>query len=106
MKQTDLQSFLSNPASLPRSTTLLLEDGLRVILLHLKPGEQIPEHQTRGAISVHCLQGEAAFLSGEERVELKQHTLITLAANAPHSVSARSEALLLVTMSIPAAPTQ
>jgi quercetin dioxygenase-like cupin family protein len=99
MKQTDLQQFLSNPASLPRSTTLLLEDGLRVLLLHLKPGEQIPEHQTRGAISVQCLQGEATFQSGEERVELKQHTLIALGPNAPHSVTGRSEALLLVTIS-------
>ncbi len=99
MKQTDLQQFLSNPAPLPRSTTLLLEDGLRVLLLHLKPGEQIPEHQTRGAISVQCLQGEATFQSGEERVELKQHTLTALGPNAPHSVSARSEALLLVTIS-------
>ena len=84
---------------LPRSTTLLLENGLRVLLLHLKPGEQIPEHQARGAISVQCLQGEATFQSGEERVELEQHTLITLGPNAPHSVSARSEALLLVTIS-------
>ena len=99
MKQTDLQNFLNNPASLPRSTTLLLEDGLRVLLLHLKPGEQIPEHQARGAISVQCLQGEATFLSGEERIELKQHTLITLGPNAPHSVTARSEALILVTVS-------
>jgi quercetin dioxygenase-like cupin family protein len=106
MKQIDLQQFLNDPAALPRSTALLLENGLRAILLHLKPGEEIPEHQTRGAITVQCLQGEATFRSGQEPVELKQHTVIMLGPNAPHSVSARSEALLLVTMSTPVTPTQ
>ena len=67
MNQTDLHPFLSDPAALPRSTTLLRESGLRILLLHVKDTEGIPEHHTAGAISVQCLQGEVNFLLGRRK---------------------------------------
>ncbi len=99
MNRTDLQKFLDDMAALPRTTTLLREDGLRTLLLHLKTGEQIPEHQTRGAITVHCLKGEAIFSSGNERVELRPGSLIGLGPGSPHDVAAQQDTLLLVTIS-------
>lgn len=99
MTHIDLNSHLTNIASLPRSTTLVREDGLRCLLLHLKPGEEIPEHQTRGAITVHCLTGQATFVASGDRAELVPHSLICVPAGTPHSVSARQESLLLVTIS-------
>jgi quercetin dioxygenase-like cupin family protein len=98
MRQMDLNAFLSHTDGLPRATTLFQESGLRGLLLHLKAGEQIPEHQTRGAITVHCLQGEATFWSGEEQATLKPASLISLAPAAPHRVVAQGDTLLLVTM--------
>ncbi len=98
MKQTDLGTFLSAADRLPRATTLFQESGLRGLLLHLKAGEQIPEHQTRGAITVHCLQGEATFGSGEEQATLRPASLISLAPATPHRVMAQQDTLLLVTV--------
>jgi quercetin dioxygenase-like cupin family protein len=98
MKQTDL--FANGAAALPRSTTVLQESGLRVLLLHLKPGERLPEHQTRGAITVQCLQGEVSFASGEETVELRPGLLLSLPPGAPHGLEARKDALLLVTLAL------
>jgi hypothetical protein len=49
---TDLQTFQREAAALPRATTLFHEDGMRIVLLHLKPGEQLAEHSTPGRISV------------------------------------------------------
>jgi hypothetical protein len=72
----DLGAFLNHTDGLPRATTLFQGSGLRGLLLHLNAGEQIPEHQTRGAITVHCLQGEATFGSGEEQVTLDLSGLI------------------------------
>lgn len=103
MNQADLRPFLSDSASLPRSTTLLREGGLHVILLHLKSGEQIPEHHANGAISVHCVQGEVSFSAGEENVELAAGMLISLAAKRPHSLVARQNSLVLVSRTEPAA---
>jgi quercetin dioxygenase-like cupin family protein len=91
--------FFSDTAELGRTTTLFRENGLRTLLLHLKPGEQIPEHQTRGGITVHCLKGEAIFSSGDERVELRPDLLLSLAPGMSHSVDAREDTLLLVAIS-------
>ena len=99
MTHADLQSFLNDTAGVGRTTMLFRETGLRTVLLHLKAGEQIPEHQTRGAITVHCLKGEALFLSGDERAELRPDSLVSLAPGMPHSVAAEQDTLLLVTIS-------
>jgi hypothetical protein len=64
MTHTDLHSFLSDTAGLGRTTTLFRKNGLRTLLLHLKAGEEVPEHQTRGAIMVHCLKGCALGVCG------------------------------------------
>lgn len=103
MNQADLRPFLSDSASLPRSTTLLRESGLHVILLHLKSGEQIPEHQASGAISVHCLQGQVSFTAEQDTVDLSAGALISLPAKRPHSLIARQDSLVLVNRTEPAA---
>lgn len=102
MNQNDLNTLLADPSALPRSTTILRENGLRCLVLHLKTGEQIPEHQARGPISVHCLRGEVRFSVGEEHVDLRPGLLITVPASAPHALVANAESVLLVTMAEPA----
>jgi quercetin dioxygenase-like cupin family protein len=97
MKQVDLGDFLDNCDTLPRTTTLIRENGLRT-LLHLKPGEEIPEHRTPGPILVHCLSGRVTF-SSNGQVDLKPGILISLEPGAPHSLSALEDTSLLVTMS-------
>jgi len=97
--ETDLHCVISDSAGLARTTTLSRENGLRTLLMHLKAGEQIPEHQTRGAITVHCLKGQATFVSGDDRAELRPALLISLAPEMPHSLVAQQDTLLLVTVS-------
>jgi len=99
MTRADLHSFLSDTVGLGPTTTLFRENGLRTLLLHLKAGEQIPEHQTRGALTVHCLKGRATFASGDERAELRPELLISLPPQAPHSVLAQQDTVLLLTIS-------
>ncbi len=98
MKQVDLHSFLNDATTLPRTTTLVREEGLRTLLLHLKAGEQIPEHQTRGAIIVQCLAGHVSFAS-DDRVDLTPGLLVSLEPGTPHSLNAQEDTLLLVTIS-------
>jgi quercetin dioxygenase-like cupin family protein len=100
MTQCELQNFLGNAAALPRTTTLFRETGIRTLLLHLKAGERIPEHQTRGAILVHCVTGQGAFFA-DDRVELRPGILISVPPESPHSVVAAEDGdlLLLVTVS-------
>ncbi|HEU5022383.1 MAG TPA: cupin domain-containing protein [Bryobacteraceae bacterium] len=101
MTAADLENLRANTAAFPRTTPLFREAGLRTMLLHLNAGENIPEHQTRGALLVHCLSGRGAFASGDERTDLRPGVLISVPPAAPHSVTAAAdqEVLLLVTIS-------
>ncbi len=99
MNQTDLSRYVSDFVSLPKATTLLREEGLRCFLLHLKASEEMPEHKTRGAITVQCLQGQVLFVEGDDKVDLTPGVVISVAGNAPHSVIARLDSLLLITVS-------
>jgi quercetin dioxygenase-like cupin family protein len=103
MTWSDLESIRARTDEFPRSTVLFREAGLRTLLLHLKAGENIPEHQTRGAILVHCLAGRGVFAAGEERTELRPGILVSVPASAPHGVAAAvdEELLLLVAVSEP-----
>jgi quercetin dioxygenase-like cupin family protein len=101
MTSADLENLRANTAAFPRTTPLFRESGLRTLLLHLKAGENIPEHQTRGALLVHCLAGHGVFAAGDERTELRPGILISVPPSAPHSVTsaADDELLLLVAIS-------
>jgi quercetin dioxygenase-like cupin family protein len=79
-------------------TPLFHEPGIRGLLLHLRAGEQIPEHSTPGAITVQSLAGEAVFASGEAEITLTPGTLVSVSPAAPHRVAARQDSLLLVTI--------
>jgi quercetin dioxygenase-like cupin family protein len=102
MNHCDLNALLAS--ALPRSATILRENGLRCLMLHLNAGEEIPSHRARGAITVHCLRGEVRFCAGEEEFLLRAGLLISLSQDSPHSLSALQESVLLVTMSEPVQP--
>lgn len=102
MSQIDLRPFLADPSALPKATTLLREAGIRALLLHLKAGDEIPEHQASGAITVQCLQGEVSFSVAGSKIPLSPGVLIGVPPGSPHSLAAGQESLLLVTMSEPA----
>jgi quercetin dioxygenase-like cupin family protein len=48
---------------------------------------------------MHCLKGQATFVSGDERAELKPTSVIRLASEMPHRVVAQPDRFLLVTIS-------
>jgi quercetin dioxygenase-like cupin family protein len=99
MKQLDLRPFLADGSPQPKAATLLRESGLRVLLLHLEDGEEIPEHQTSGAITVHCLKGNVSFVAGAEKLDLNSGVLVSLPPGSPHSLVANGTSVLLVTVS-------
>ena len=99
MNHADLHSLLESKTALPRATTLLRERGLRAVLFHLKAGEELPEHQIGGAIIIQCLNGLSSLLAGDERVEMTPALLISLAPGVPHTLIARQDTVLLVTIS-------
>ena len=69
-----------------QTTTLIKTKPLEVIRLVVPRGKEIPTHSTRGAITVHCLEGQVDFTIDGEARELGAGHLLYLEANQPHSV--------------------
>lgn len=77
---------------------------LEVRLLTLPKGREIPTHQARGEITVHCLEGRIAFTADGTTRELGAGQLLVLAAGEPHSLVGLEDSSVLVTKVIPANP--
>lgn len=70
---------------------------LEVRRLNLPRGREIPTHQAKGEITVHCLEGKIAFTAAGATRELGAGQLIVLAAGEPHSLVGLEDATVLVT---------
>ncbi len=77
--------------------SLVKADRLEVFRLVLQAGKELPTHAAPGEITVHCLEGRAAFTAVGETRELGPGQMIYLAAREPHSVKAIEDVSLLVT---------
>ncbi len=80
------------------SRTVLNEQSARVILFGFAPGQELTEHRTPMAAIIHILAGEGRITLGEEAVDVAPGTLIYMPPNLPHSVLARTELQMLLTM--------
>lgn len=84
-----------------KTTTLIKCENLEVIRLVIPQGKEIPPHKTRGAITVHCLEGRIAFTTGGITHELAAGELLYVEGEQLHSVLGIQDASLLVTLTLP-----
>ena len=101
----DLPKFMeqikTEPAWLngPRNAiTVFKSDRMRLVLIALHAGAEMPTHTADGTISVQVLEGSLRFGTEEETVQLTQGQLVTLYERIPHSVLALEECLFLLTL--------
>ncbi|SIO58545.1 Cupin domain protein [Singulisphaera sp. GP187] len=84
-----------------KTTTLIKNENLEAIRLIIPRGKEIPPHKTRGAITVHCLEGRIAFTTAGITHELAAGQLLYVPGEQLHSVLGIEDASLLVTISFP-----
>jgi uncharacterized protein (DUF2249 family)/quercetin dioxygenase-like cupin family protein len=87
----------------PALRTLLPGPGPRVMLLCLRAGQMLPEHATSDAVIVQALSGWTTFYEGPSPFEMNNGMLIRVEAGTPHSLTARQDSVLLVTVLAPLA---
>ena len=80
------------------SRTVFKDEDARVILFVFAPGEKLSEHTSSYPAILHFLAGEAALTLGEKKMDAQPGTWVHMAANLPHSVEARTEVRMLLTM--------
>jgi quercetin dioxygenase-like cupin family protein len=84
-----------------RTKTLAKTEKLEIIRLIVPAGKELPEHKTRGALIVHCLEGRVALTALGKTQNLQSGQLLYLPVGEPHSVKGLQDASLLLTLLLP-----
>jgi quercetin dioxygenase-like cupin family protein len=85
--------------------TLARYPDLRLVLIALAQGNRIEQHQTKGRVSIHVIEGKVTLKVGAEQVELGAGCLLEVAPEAAHDVQAVEASALLLTVAWPATET-
>lgn len=78
--------------------SLLKTPTLQLMRVVLPAGHGLPEHHVAGAITVHCLEGEAEVATPSRQCRLSAGQLVMLDGGEPHAVTALTDTSLLVTV--------
>ncbi len=93
-----LTDELQTPDAGKNSKVLADDASAKVVLFAFATGDGLSEHVAPHPAIVQIIQGEAALTVGEETVEGKPGTWISMPARTPHSISALTPVVLLLTL--------
>lgn len=83
----------------PRNAiTVFKSDHMRLVLIALHSGAELPTHTADGTISVQVLEGDIQFGTTDEVVQLREGQMVTLHEGIPHNVRAIADSLFLLTL--------
>lgn len=80
------------------SITLVKSPRLRLVLVALRKGAIMREHQVEGPITLFVLTGAIHFTAGGEKQHLQSQNLLTLEKAIPHEVEALEDSVFLLTI--------
>lgn len=98
MRQLDINDLIEFKDQKFNPVMLVNGPDIRLVLLCLRAGQQVPEHSAAGSITVQAITGRATFYDGDEPCELYTGSLVQLDAGRPHRVEAHTDTAILVTM--------
>ena len=98
-----MQSWDVREIDAPEGTRLaaVLEtvDGARAIIIRLRPGEELGDHQVRERTWLMVAEGTARVVAGDDVVEAESGTLLTFEPGERHSVASVSGARIVMILS-------
>jgi quercetin dioxygenase-like cupin family protein len=80
------------------SITLTKRTGLTLVLTVLREGAVLAEHRAPHAVSLHVISGRISVRVGDRSLELGAGEVVTMEPRLTHTVQARSEATILLTL--------
>jgi uncharacterized protein (DUF2249 family)/quercetin dioxygenase-like cupin family protein len=98
MQRLDITNLIEFSDRKFNPVVLVNAPDLRLVLICLRAGQQVPEHSAAGGITVQAIAGRVTFYGGDEACEMLAGTLVRLDAGRAHRVEAHTDAALLVTM--------
>lgn len=93
----DLETWTSD-MPVERSKAIIKTDEAEIARLVLAAGDTIKTHRVAGPIIIHCILGSVTLTAIGKSTELKSNQLLYLERNEPHSLDAKTDAVLLLTI--------
>ncbi len=78
--------------------TVYKTDGLRMVLVGLHKGAEMPRHTADGILNVQVLEGAIVFSTDQANLRLAVGHVAALHKNLPHSVKAETDSFFLLTL--------
>lgn len=78
--------------------TLVKDGPLRIIIVGMRRGSTLRDHDAEGPVSIHVLQGQVQLAALGESRALNAGQAIAYAASVTHSVEALDDSALLLTI--------
>ncbi len=88
--------FDSIPADSIVSRTVLDTDQIKAVAFGFAQGQELSEHTASMPAVIHFLKGEAHVALGDQEIEAVPGTWVHMPAHLSHSISARSEVVMLL----------
>lgn len=85
----------------PRGTlsrALHNDENVKAVWFGFAAGEELSEHTASMPAILHFLQGEAQVTLGGQRIDARAGTWVHMPARLPHSISARTPVVMLLTL--------
>jgi len=80
------------------SRTIFKAKEMKAVLFAFDTGQELSEHTSTHAATLHFLQGDATVKLGDEIFEAQCHSWIYMPPNLPHAIVATSPVLMLLIM--------
>lgn len=94
----DLAAEVEIPKDGITSRALYADDKTRVVIFGFDQGQELSEHTASMPAIIHVLKGEAAVTLGAEPHEASAGFWAYMPANLPHSLTAKTPMVMLLTM--------
>ena len=80
--------------------TLVKHAGLRIVLIALKQGTRIKEHQSEGTVSIHAISGRLQLHVDEQTLHVPAGGLLVLERRFAHDVEALEDSAFLLSIKL------
>lgn len=94
----DLASAIQIPDKGTLSLTLAQDDTTKLVLFGFAQGQELSEHTAAVPAMIQQIRGNAQWKLGEELIDAKPGTLSYMPAKLPHSISATTPCIMLLTL--------
>ncbi|GAC1324159.1 MAG: hypothetical protein NVSMB22_12650 [Chloroflexota bacterium] len=82
----------------PSGRTLVKEPDLRIVLMALRNGARLEEHETSGPVSIQAIEGRLHVRLPDGGMELRGGQLLALEAGIAHDITALEDCAFLLTI--------